>query len=168
MDNHGDKGLAWRPTENLYRQIESEFNAGRVSVYMLAGPVSAPGRLAEFHQIADSYRSVEIIYGPWASNENLLRVITWRDIPGQEEITLENYLGFQAEEVTAADAEVDGQRVAGTLATAGESCVWTATVRECHLIVTSRGNTGPLALTSMGNFAEVVARGRAFTQRGFR
>jgi len=167
MDNRGGKSLGWLLTANLYRQLESEFNAGRVSVYILTCPVAAPGRLSEFHRIADSYHSIEIVYGPWAPSEDLLRVLTWHDIPGQEEITPGNYLGFQAEDATPADAEVDGQRVTGTLGTAGEAWVWTAAVRESHLIVTSRGDWPHLSLTSTGNIADAVANGKAFTQRGF-
>lgn len=168
MDRRDDKDLARLLVENHFRQIESAYNAGRISVHMLAGPVPAPGRLAEFHRISESYHSVEIAYGPWASSDDLLRVITWYDLPGQEGITPENYLGFRTEEAVAADAEVDGRRVTGTLGAAGESWVWSATVRESHLLVTGRGKKRHFSLTTTGDFAEVVANGMAFQQRGFR
>lgn len=168
MELRGDIQRALRLRENLYRRIESEFNAGRLSVHMLAEPVPAPGRLAEFHLIAESYYSVEILYSPSAPGENPLRVITWYDIPGQQEITPENYLGLRTAEATAADAEVDGRSVTGTLGTAGESWVWSATLRTSHLLVTGRGEMGHLSLTSTGDFAEAVANGKAFTERKFR
>ncbi|MFJ2955363.1 hypothetical protein [Streptomyces sp. NPDC087270] len=168
MEFRGDIQLALRLREKRYRQIESAFDAGRLSVYMLAEPVPAPALLAEFHLIAEAYYSVEIRYSPSAPGENPLRVITWYDIPGQQEITPENAFGFRAAEVTAADAEVDGRSVTGTLGTAGESWVWSATVRESHLLVTGRGEMGHLSLTSTGDFAAAVAGGKAFTERNFR
>lgn len=168
MDERGDTSLGWLLTESLYRRLEDEFAAGRFSVYMLAGPLPVSGRLAEFHRVGDAYHSLEIAYGPWPSSRNLLRVVTVHDVPGQEEITPENYLGFRAVEARAAVADVDGHRVTGTLGTAGRSWVWSATVRDSRLIVTGRGEWRKLSLTSAGDFADAIANGKACARRDFR
>src|SRR4051812_36870435 len=104
MEKSGNSDLARSLMENFYRGVEQEYNAGRVSIYTLADPALPPGCLAEIHRIGNAYYSIEIAYGPWDSDANLLRVITWYHLPGQEEVIPENYLGFNTSVSTADEA----------------------------------------------------------------
>ncbi|MFR0352726.1 hypothetical protein [Streptomyces sediminimaris] len=165
MQHTGSDDRARELREGLYRRALQAFGEGRLVVYGLRTPWQTPCALGEWHEVDGVWQSAMLVYGPWDTRRDHIRVTTWRELPGQDgrPETPADLATAPAQDV---EARVSGHTVPAVLRR--RDGVWhlETAVADHRIQVSGRGAMGDTTLESVADITPLVeARRTALARR---
>ncbi|MFE2425093.1 hypothetical protein [Streptomyces hokutonensis] len=141
--------------EGLYGKMVQAFSEGRLILYQLSSPPHTPCALGECHEVNGSWQSATLIYGPWDTDREHVRVSTWRELPGQlfHPDTLPDIPTAPSHGL---EVTIDGRPVLGELHRGPQTWQWQAAVEQHKILMSGRGAIEDLTLETVTDIAPFV------------